>query len=81
VTSLRAGRRALRVSRFARPADFLDFFKRCYGPTIAAYRGLEPDRAAALDAELLALGDRFGSADGPMDWEYLLVTARRAPTP
>jgi hypothetical protein len=29
-----------------------------------------------LDADLAALGDRF-LRDGVMDWEYLLVTARR----
>ena len=81
VTSFSARRQALRVSRFGSAAEFLAFFKQCYGPTIAAYRGLEPDRAAALDADLLALGDRFATADGPMDWEYLLVTARRAATP
>lgn len=53
-----------------------------YGPTIAAYRGLSdhPDRAAELDRDLADLGRRFG-LDGPgtsLEWEYLLVSARRA---
>ena len=79
VTDLRLERRTIRVTRFARAQDFLDFFKARYGPTIAAYAGLaaEPDRAAALDADLLALAERHQVAEGVMDLEYLLVTARR----
>jgi len=69
----------LRVSRFASGADFRDFFKATYGPTIAAYRGIadDPERTAALDRELAELGDRYLEG-GIMEWEYLLVTARRA---
>ena len=79
VTDLVARRQTLRTDRFGSAEEFLEFFKRCYGPTIVAYRGLadDPDRTAALDAELLALARSFES-DGPMDWEYLLVTATRA---
>lgn len=68
----------LRVDRFASGAAFRDFFKAHYGPTIAAYRGIqhEPDRVAALDAELAGLGDRYLAGSSVMDWEYLLVTAR-----
>ena len=36
-----------------------------------------PDRTAALDAALAALGDR-DVRDGAMEWEYLLLTARSA---
>jgi len=79
VVDVVAQRRTLPVSRFASGVEFRDFFKACYGPTIAAYRGLgeEPERVAELDAALAALPDRFG---GPasMGWEYLLLTARRA---
>lgn len=66
------------VDRFATGAAFRDYFKANYGPTVAAYRNLTatPDRAAELDRELAALGDRHLSA-GAMQWEYLLVTARR----
>jgi SAM-dependent methyltransferase len=74
-----AHRRVLRVDRFADGAAFRDFFKANYGPTIAAYRGLagEPDRAAALDARLAELGDRYLAGTSTMEWEYLLVTARK----
>ncbi|MDM7989323.1 class I SAM-dependent methyltransferase [Arthrobacter sp. zg-Y877] len=82
VQNFTAARRTLRVDRFETPADFLGFFKTNYGPTIAVYKSLgdSPDRAAALDAELLDLVSRFSSGAGTtaMDWEYLLVTARRA---
>lgn len=81
VSDLQAGKQNLRVTRFATPADFRDYFKTNYGPTIAAYRALadQPDRVAALDRDLEALGQRFDLGDGDqlvMDWEYLLVTAR-----
>src|SRR6202167_1506530 len=78
ITNFTAQRRALRVDRFADGAAFRDFFKTYYGPTISAYRGIagEPDRAAALDAELAELGDRYLAGSSTMEWEYLLVTAR-----
>ena len=78
VTDFRAERRTLRVPRFTSGEAFLDYFRRCYGPTIAAYRGLGEDaaRVAELDAALLAVAARFGTPAG-MEWEYLLVTATR----
>jgi SAM-dependent methyltransferase len=81
VTDVRATRAMLTVDRFSGPEDFRDFFKRTYGPTIAAFRGLEddPGRTAALDGELAALARQFTREvdDGVvMDWEYLLLTAR-----
>jgi len=83
VTDVRARRRSVRVGLFGRPEDFRDYFKARYGPTIAAYRAIadDPDRTAALDAELAALARRQGtvSAAGStaMEWEYLLFTARK----
>jgi ubiquinone/menaquinone biosynthesis C-methylase UbiE len=79
VTDLVAHQQNLRVERFAEGAEFRDFMKRNYGPTIAVYRFIadDPAKVAALDAELAALGDRFLS-DDTMQWEYLVVTARRA---
>jgi SAM-dependent methyltransferase len=79
VAELTASKRDLRVDRFATGADFRDFFKACYGPTIAVYRAIADDaeRVAALDRELAELGDRY-LADGMMQWEYLLVVAARA---
>jgi SAM-dependent methyltransferase len=79
VTDVVAETRALRVEEFADGAAFRDFFKRTYGPTIAVYRSLadEPTRTEELDAALAALGDD-AHRDGAMEWEYLLLTARRA---
>jgi SAM-dependent methyltransferase len=79
VTEFVAQRGALTVDRFGGGAEFRDFFKAYYGPTVSAYRGIagEPDRVAALDAELAALGDRYLAGSSTMEWEYLLVTARR----
>lgn len=80
VVDVRVERRDLAVDRFASGAQFRDFFKTNYGPTIAIYTSLaeQPERAAALDAELEALGDRSLDPAGRMPWEYLLVTARRS---
>ncbi|MEO7447369.1 MAG: class I SAM-dependent methyltransferase [Humibacillus sp.] len=59
---------------------FRDYFKRTYGPTIVVYRAIadEPERVAALDADLSALAGRYRDADGRIEWEYLLLTARRS---
>lgn len=69
------------VELFATPQHFLDFFKANYGPTIAVYRHIadDPERVAALDADLLALAERFdrGTGSTVLDWEYLLLTATR----
>jgi SAM-dependent methyltransferase len=79
ITDFTAQRRVLRVDRFADGVSFRDFFKSHYGPTISAYRGIagDPDRTAALDAELAELGDRYLAGSSTMEWEYLLVTARK----
>jgi SAM-dependent methyltransferase len=79
VTDFIAERGSLRVDRFASGAAFRDYFKANYGPTIAAYRGLEsnPERVDALDAQLAELGDRYLAGTWTMEWEFLLVTARK----
>jgi SAM-dependent methyltransferase len=79
ISDFTAQRRMLRVDRFADGAAFRDYFKANYGPTIAAYRGIadEPDRVDALDARLAELGDRYLAGSSAMEWEYLLVTARK----
>jgi len=84
VTDVTARRQTLRVSRFGRPEDFRDYFKANYGPTIAVYRALadDPERTAALDAELADLARRHDLGTGSrqstvMEWEYLLLTARK----
>ncbi|MFF9044846.1 class I SAM-dependent methyltransferase [Streptomyces parvulus] len=78
VTDVEAHRRSLRVDAFGGPEDFRAFFKSAYGPTISVYRNLadDPERAAALDAALLDLA-RDALGDGALEWEYLLLTARR----
>jgi SAM-dependent methyltransferase len=71
----------VRVDRFGAAGQFRDYFKSRYGPTIAVYRSLAeaPDRAAALDGDLAELARRHDRGEDGlvMDWEYLLVTARR----
>ena len=69
----------LRVDRFDSAGEFREFFKARYGPTIAVYKAnaADPERCAALDRDLDALADRYGVAGGSMEWEYLLLTARR----
>ncbi|HYO39232.1 MAG TPA: class I SAM-dependent methyltransferase [Nocardioidaceae bacterium] len=78
VTDLVARQQSLRVDRFSDGAEFREFMKANYGPTIAVYRFIADDQAKvdSLDAELAALGERF-LEDGVMAWEYLLVTGRR----
>lgn len=82
VTDVQASVGTLTVDAFSGPEDFLSYFKRNYGPTIAVYKSLadQPERAAALDQELTELAARFGFADGAatIDWEYLHFTATRA---
>jgi ubiquinone/menaquinone biosynthesis C-methylase UbiE len=82
VTDVDARVQTLVVDRFAQPEEFREYFKRNYGPTIALYRSLadDPERAAALDRDLDDLARRYGIGDGNarMEWEYLLLTARKA---
>jgi SAM-dependent methyltransferase len=77
VTGLRAEKRQLKVDAFASARPFVEYFARYYGPTIAAYRNVadKPDGSAALDAAIAGLARDWGADRGPMEWEYLLVTA------
>ena len=79
VTDFTSERRMLTVDHFADGAAFRDYFKTNYGPTISAYRNIgdDPDRVAALDADIARVGDSFMSGPSRMEWEYLLVTARK----
>ena len=83
VTDVRASRRSVQVDLFGRPEGFRDYFKARYGPVIAVYRGMADDRqrTAALDADLADLARRHdrGSGSTVMEWEYLLLTARKRP--
>jgi SAM-dependent methyltransferase len=82
VTDVQARRETLPVTLFPRPDDFREYFKARYGPVAAVYRAIadDPGTVAALDQDLTELAARFTrlTPDGPrMDWEYLLLTARK----
>jgi SAM-dependent methyltransferase len=80
VTDVVSERRTLTVDHFPDGAAFRNYFKAVYGPTISAYRSIEgdADRVAALDADIARLGDGFLQGGSTMEWEYLLLTARKA---
>jgi ubiquinone/menaquinone biosynthesis C-methylase UbiE len=84
ITDSQARKQTLRISSFHQPEDFLRYFKSHYGPTIAVYKFLAEDeeKVAALDQALTELADAFGDAHGDapwqMEWEYLLLTAKKA---
>jgi SAM-dependent methyltransferase len=82
VTAVEARREPVRVDCFTTPEEFLDAVKNRYGPTVATYRALsaEPDRVAALDRDLDTLARDEAQSTDPlvMDWEYLLLTAKKA---
>jgi SAM-dependent methyltransferase len=76
VTDLETRVATVPITAFATAEEFRDFFKTNYGPTVVAYRGIadDPERVAALDADLAALARRHDLGGGAMEWEYLLVT-------
>jgi ubiquinone/menaquinone biosynthesis C-methylase UbiE len=84
VTDVQAHRRSLAVRSFPGPEDFVRYFKSHYGPTIAVYKYLAGDaeKVKALDQALTELAEAFGDAHGDtpfqMEWEYLLLTAKKA---
>jgi SAM-dependent methyltransferase len=82
VTDVTTRRKLLTVDHFATPEDFRDYFKARYGPTMAVYRFLsdEPEKTAALDRDLADLARRYdlGTDGTVLEWEYLLLTARRS---
>jgi SAM-dependent methyltransferase len=80
VTDVQASQQLLNAGDLSDPVAFREYFKRNYGPTIAAYRGLaeDPERTAELDQALLDLVERFRTPDGKVEWEYLLVIATKA---
>ena len=82
VSDVVARRQTVTVGGHATPEAWRDFWKSVYGPTIAAYRNIadDPERVAALDHDLAALAARYdhGTGETVLDWEYLLLTARRA---
>ncbi|GAA1960921.1 class I SAM-dependent methyltransferase [Agromyces allii] len=81
VTDVVAVKDTVEIDRFASGAEFRDYFKTNYGPTIAVYNRIagDPEAVRALDEALAAHGDEElrAGATGAMHWEYLLVTATR----
>jgi SAM-dependent methyltransferase len=81
VETVDARRQTVTVDHFETPEDLRDYFKTTYGPTIAVYRAIsdDPGKVAGLDRDLADLARRFdrGTTSTVLDWEYLLVVARR----
>ncbi|UZX03481.1 class I SAM-dependent methyltransferase [Arthrobacter sp. CDRTa11] len=83
ITDVQARTQTVSITSFHRPDDFLHYFKSHYGPTISVYKFLAGDeeKITALDKALTELADTFSDAHGDapsqMDWEYLLLTARK----
>ena len=83
VTDLRALTQTVVIDRFPGPEEFLHYFKEFYGPTISVYKFIAEDqeKVDALDRALIELAGSFNTADSGlplrMEWEYLLLTARK----
>ncbi len=66
VTGLRVTRREF-VFRFASAADFADYFRVNYGPTLKAFEALDDDAGKLLHDDLVELADRHNTAtDGTL---------------
>jgi ubiquinone/menaquinone biosynthesis C-methylase UbiE len=80
VTDVSVSTRTVTITHFGQPSDFREYFRSHYGPAIAVYARVadDPSQVAQLDAAIDALAASAQRADGAMDWEYLLLTARRA---
>lgn len=67
------------IFRYRDPAHFVDVFRTLYGPVHKAFLALDRDGQAALEADMLALIDRFNTAkDGSVriPSEYLEIVIR-----
>ncbi|WP_159620109.1 class I SAM-dependent methyltransferase [Arthrobacter zhaoguopingii] len=83
VTDLRALTQTVVIDKFAGPEEFLHYFKDFYGPTISVYKFIADDqeKVDALDKALIELAGSSGQgAPLRMEWEYLLLTARKIDT-
>ena len=66
------------------PEEFREYWKRNYGPTIAAYKfnADQPERVAALDRDFLSFLTEWNKSTEPgktaYHAEYLLVTATKS---
>ncbi len=80
VRDLTCVRECVQVVGFDSGAQIRDFFKANYGPVIAVYAALTagaPERIADLDSALAELGDGH-IQDEEMQWEYVIITAKRS---
>src|SRR5262249_12094924 len=81
VTSITAQRQALRVQKFTTPGALRDSFKPRSGRATPPYPATPgaPDRASTPAAAPAGLARRYdhGTTTTVMDWEYLLLTARK----
>ncbi|KUH85377.1 hypothetical protein AU186_01140 [Mycobacterium sp. GA-1999] len=73
-------KQTVRLEHCATPAEFREYWKRNYGPTIAAYKfnADDPERIEALDADFLAFLQKWNTGDDSRalwEAEYLVVTA------
>ncbi|MFP5368136.1 MAG: class I SAM-dependent methyltransferase [Actinomycetes bacterium] len=84
ITDVHARKQTLAVRSFHRPEDFVRYFKSHYGPIISVYKFIaeDGDKVKALDQAMTELAESFGDAHGDtpfqMEWEYLLLTAKKA---
>ncbi|MBO0884121.1 MAG: class I SAM-dependent methyltransferase [Mycobacterium sp.] len=78
VSDVNTQRGMLKVDRFGSAQAVHDYFKTHYGPTINAYRAIGDNAvlSTTLDAQLVGLAERYLD-DDVMQWEYLLLTARK----
>lgn len=79
-TSIRTELRQF-MFRYRSPAHWVEVFRTYYGPVHKAFAALDPDRQAALEADLLALIGRFNrSADDtmvvPSDYLEVVITRK-----
>ena len=83
VTDLTTRRQTVRMDHCANPTEFREYWKRNYGPTIAAYRfnKEQPERVEALDRDFLSFLTKWNQATEPgqtaYDAEYLLLVATK----
>jgi SAM-dependent methyltransferase len=82
VGDLTLRRQTVVLDHCAEPTEFREYWKRNYGPTIAAYKfnAGAPDRVGALDRDFLDFLTSWNRGDGARaSWEaeYLLVTATK----
>jgi ubiquinone/menaquinone biosynthesis C-methylase UbiE len=84
ITDIQARKQTVTIRSFHRPEDFLHYFKSHYGPTISVYKflGDDAEKVSALDKALTELAEAFsdthGDSTSQMEWEYLLLTAKKA---